>query len=70
MPAPAPSLELYQRIRAGLIVQGTTLKAWCRANGYDIVNARAAVIGTWNGPKGQALRARLCKAAGVAGDRR
>lgn len=69
MGSPSPGLDLYRKVRAGFIVnKETTLKAWCRKNGVHVTGARQALIGTWNGPKGQALRGRICKAAGVNGD--
>lgn len=57
--------ELYQKVRGGLIARGTTLSAWCREYGYNPTNARSALVGGWNGPKGRALRQRLAKEAGV-----
>ena len=65
MSAPAPSQELLRRVRAGFTLQGTTLTAWCRDNDTHISNARNALIGTWDGPKGRAMRAKIVKAAGV-----
>lgn len=65
MRIPAPSLQLLVQVRTGFILQGTTLTEWCRENDTHISNARNALIGTWNGPKGKAMRARLVKAAGV-----
>jgi hypothetical protein len=61
----APGLDLHFRVRAGFVAQGTSLKSWCREQGITPSNARDALIGRWNGPKGIALRARLIKAAGV-----
>lgn len=59
------SLQLLRRVRAGFMLKGTTLTEWCRQNGTHISNARNALIGTWDGPKGQAMRAKLVMAAGV-----
>ncbi len=61
-----PSKDLYLKVRAGFVAQGTTLNAWCRANGHLRGNARHALIGSWDGPKGRAFRADLVKAAGLA----
>lgn len=58
--------ELYQKVRGGLIARGTTLSAWCREYGYNPTNARSALVGGWNGPKGKALRQRLAEEAGIA----
>lgn len=60
-----PSLDLLLRVRAAFIVQGTTLHSWCHRNRVHVTGARQALIGTWNGPKGRALRARIVKAAGL-----
>lgn len=65
MTSPAPSLELLRRVRAAFIVKDSTLKAWCRDNQIHMSNARNALIGSWNGPAGQAMRARIVKASGL-----
>lgn len=65
MPAPDPSLALYNEVRAAFILKGSSLGAWCRKNGFRIQNARATLTGTWNGPAGRKLRARICKEAGI-----
>jgi len=63
--APAPGLDLIRQVRAGFIAQGTTLTEWCRNHQTSHTNARHALVGSWNGPKGKAMRARIAKAAGV-----
>jgi len=50
-------------IRAGFVAQGTSLHAWCKANGEDTSNARRAIAGTWKGPKASALLQRLVAAS-------
>ncbi|MEJ1341202.1 MAG: hypothetical protein RPU14_03890 [Candidatus Sedimenticola sp. (ex Thyasira tokunagai)] len=60
-----PSLDLHLKVRAGFIIQGTTFSAWCRKHGVNNGNARAALIGSWDGPKGRALRVELLDASGV-----
>jgi len=62
---PAPSLDLVRQVRAGFTLQGTSLKRWCRENGIRFNNARDALIGSWNGPKGKAVRTRIVRAAKV-----
>ncbi len=57
--------DAMNRVKAGFILQNTTLKAWCRGNGIDPSAVRQAVYGSWCGPKGRAMRARVMKAAGV-----
>lgn len=65
MTTPAPSLDLHLQVRAAFVLQGTSLKGWCREQGITPSNARDALIGRWNGPKGRALRARVVKASGL-----
>lgn len=57
--------ELLRQVRAGFVLKNTTLGRWCRENAVSRQNARAALTGLWDGPKGRALRARLVKAAGL-----
>ena len=61
-----PSRDLYIRIRSAFVAQDTTLGAWCRKNGIRPQNAAPCIMGVWNGPKGQKLRARIIAAAGIA----
>lgn len=65
MTSTAPGLDLLRRVRAAFIINDTTLKAWCRENGVHPSNARNAVIGSWNGPAGKAMRARIIRASGL-----
>ncbi|EAA6342556.1 hypothetical protein DRE41_24440 [Salmonella enterica subsp. enterica] len=60
-----PSTALLSRVRAGLIENDTNLHKWCSEHGVLYANARQALIGAWNGPKGTALRIRLIEAAGL-----
>lgn len=60
-----PSIDLYLRVRAGFVQQGTTLTAWCRAHGHDVSNARQALFGAWNGPKARELRTEIIKASRI-----
>lgn len=61
-----PSTNLLAQVRAGLITQGSCLNKWCLENDVLYSSARQALIGTWNGPKGQALREKLINEAGIA----
>ena len=61
-----PSIELFREVRAGFIKRGTTFSQWCRDAGENRSNARQAVLGAWDGPKGRAVRMRILKAAGVS----
>lgn len=63
--ANTPGQDLMNKVRAGMTLQNTTVSAWCRQHGVNPSAARQAIYGTWAGPKGQALRAQLLKAAGV-----
>ncbi len=54
---------LLDRVRAGFVAQGTSLNAWCTENAVSYPNARQALIGSWNGPKGVAVRQRIVEAA-------
>lgn len=56
----------YLKVRLAFISRGTSLHAWCGANGIAMQNARAALIGLWQGPKAAALVAKIVEAA--AGD--
>lgn len=60
-----PGQELYNRVRAGFILQNTTLGEWCRKNGVLQTNAKACLHGTWGGTKGQELRERLIKISNI-----
>jgi len=57
--------DLMLQVRAGLLLQNMTLSSWCRQHGINTSNARQAIYGTWNGPKGRTIRDELLKAAGV-----
>lgn len=63
--APEPSISLYRKVRGAFVTKGTTLAEWCEKRGIHKTGARQVLIGTWNGKKGQALRAEICKAAGI-----
>lgn len=55
--------ELLVQVRAAFIKQGISLQAWCIQHGIYRQNARACLIGKWNGPKATQLRNRLIAAA-------
>lgn len=58
--------DLNRKVRIGFINQGTTLSAWCRSHNVTAASARAALIGSWDGKKGRALRESLIKASGIS----
>lgn len=65
MSTPLPSIDLYRKVRGAFIAQGKSLKGWCQDNGTHLSNARSALTGNWDGPKGRAMRSRIVKAAGI-----
>lgn len=62
----SPGPQLYIQVRAAFVAQGTTLGAWCRERGIAHQNAKSALVGAWNGPKGREVRRKLIEASGVA----
>lgn len=63
VPAPGPALLLA--VRAAFVSKGSSLSAWCVDAGIDRAAARLALLGAWNGPKGQAMRGRIVSATGL-----
>jgi hypothetical protein len=61
-----PGPDLYLAVRGGFVTQGLTLTRWCNDREINPTNARAALVGAWNGPKGKALRARLIEESGIS----
>ena len=41
------------------------MSAWARQHHLDPSTVRPALYGTWSGPKGRAVRAKVLKASGV-----
>ncbi|MGO1072304.1 hypothetical protein [Lysobacter sp. CA199] len=60
-----PSKALVLKVRAAFVASGRTFTGWCEQNGIRVTNARQALLGSWDGPKGQALRHQIIKAAGA-----
>lgn len=56
MPVPA-------EIRAGFVLQGSSLGRWCRINGIDPGYAQHVLMGHRNGPAAKALRERIINAS-------
>lgn len=63
---PPPGPELVRKVRAAFVMSGTTLGRWCRDQDLKDQNVRLALLGGWNGPKGQAMRDRVLNAAGLS----
>ena len=61
-----PSRDLYNKVRAGFVAQGSSLSQWCKAKGMNTQNALSCLTGTWDGPKAKTLRAEIIEASGIA----
>ena len=59
-----PGRILSDVIVAAFRANGTTLTAWCVANGIHRENVRQAAFGIWGGEKGAALLDRVIDSAG------
>jgi hypothetical protein len=55
--------DFHARVKAGFILAGSTLNAWCRSNGVSPSYAHAVLTGDTNGPAAIALRQRLLNAS-------
>ncbi len=64
-PTHTPGPDLLRAVRAGFVLQGTTFSTWCGDHDISRSNARQALIGSWDGPKGRELRDRIVKAARI-----
>lgn len=60
-----PGRDLYNRVRAGFILKGSSLTAWCNANGVKQQNALHCLIGSWDGPKSKELRKKMVFDSGI-----
>lgn len=58
-----PSDDLYRMVRAGFVAKGTTLNAWCIANGVNRQTAYKALRGERHGENSRCLRKRLTAAS-------
>jgi hypothetical protein len=58
--------RLYTLVRASFILRGTSFTAWCNDQGLRHANVRAAIIGTWTGPKATEVASRAVDASGAA----
>lgn len=65
MLTPEPSQYLLRRVQAGFVLQGTSLRAWCLKQQINPTLARSALLGSWNGPRGKQMRARVAQAAQI-----
>jgi len=53
--------ELYKAVRTALVANGTSLNAWCKANGLNRQTVTYALRGQRNGKKAFELRRLVCK---------
>lgn len=60
-----PGPQLLKAVRAGFVMRGTTLNAWCKKHQIHRSNATGALLGAWRGPKGKAIVAKVTRASGV-----
>lgn len=49
-----PGPQSLKAVRGALICQGSSLSRWAEENGVKRQNLTKALLGQWNGPKGQA----------------
>lgn len=62
---PQPGHSLWELIKLGLRLRGSSLVTWCEDHGVNRRVARAACLGERNGPKARRLRQRLASEARV-----
>lgn len=60
-----PGKDLYTRVKSGFVLRETSFTKWCQENQVSRTAAIACLMGTWDGPKGRILRARLVSEAGL-----
>jgi hypothetical protein len=51
--------QFYKRVRASMILRGTSFNAWCHKREYKYQNVRAACLGEWTGPRAQQICAEI-----------
>ncbi|MGL1088159.1 hypothetical protein [Vibrio vulnificus] len=62
------SVDLYTRVKAGFLLQGTSLNRWCVENGIHRQNAAQALKGLWKGEKSNLLKERIILASGITSE--
>jgi hypothetical protein len=58
-------IDLYTQVKAGFLLQGTSLNRWCIEHNVLRQNAAHALKGVWNGDKSKELRKIIIEAAGL-----
>ncbi len=59
MKIPQPSKTLLNLVRAGFMLQDTSIFAWCKKNNLQYQNVKAYLMGEYNGKKAQEIRERV-----------
>ncbi|EOV1092757.1 hypothetical protein ACOLXF_002424 [Vibrio fluvialis] len=62
------SADLYTQVKAGFLLQGTSLSRWCAENGVHRQNAAQALKGLWKGEKSNALKEKIIIASGITAE--
>ena len=62
---PQPGMQLLAHVRAAFILKDTSLSQWCKDNKVSFSSARQAIIGGWDGVKGQQVRNQVLKDCGL-----
>lgn len=60
-----PGLNLLLEVKAGFVRQNSSMSRWAKDNGTHVSNVRNALLGSWDGPRGRAMRSRVVKAARI-----
>ena len=58
--------ELHDAVKAGFVLQGTSLAVWSRKNGVNPQSTRNALLGSWTGPSAKRWIANMIKASKAA----
>lgn len=64
-PTDAVGLHLYYKVLGAFVTRRTSLNKWCNEHDIHHQNAKACLIGAWDGPKARELRRQLLMAAGI-----
>ncbi|HHY0546861.1 hypothetical protein [Vibrio parahaemolyticus] len=57
--------DLYTKVKAGFLLQNSSLNQWCIENGVTRQMAAQVLKGGWSGPKNTKLREQLVQASGL-----
>lgn len=61
----SPGEELHRRVRAGLILAGTSIQRWAEEHDRYPQNVHDALWGRWTGPTAEQVVAEICADAGL-----